>query len=320
MRICLISTLLNEAQSLPEWIDSLEAQKRPPDEIVIVDGGSTDGSWELLEGWAAGHPEVRLISLPSANISKGRNAAIRAATSEVVAVTDAGCTLDPHWLEHLARAMKSGAEVAMGFYEPDSRSALHRFIACLNLPDASEVDPERFMPSSRSIAFSKAVWEQAGGYPEWLDIGEDMYFNFAVLALGARRDFAPEAIVRWHLRATLRATARQYFRYAEGDGLAGMYTRRHALRFATYGAALAAGLFLRPRRFVPTALAATALRMRPAYRRARRRLEPGELAAAVVCLPALEALLDAAKMAGYVSGVRRRSQTGVGTGAEELRR
>lgn len=307
MKICLISTLLNEAESLPGWIESIEAQVRRPDELIIVDGGSTDGSWELLCEWAAQQPAVRLISKPGANISAGRNAAIRAATADAIAVTDAGCTLDRRWLAHLAHALESGSEVAMGFYEPDPHSTLQRLVACLNLPDAAEVDPVRFMPSSRSVAFLKAVWERAGEYPEWLDIGEDMYFNFRVLETGARREFVPSAIVRWQLRPTLRATARQYFRYGEGDGVAGMFPQRHALRFATYAAAITAAAAVRPRRLAPAALAATAIRMHPAYRRAFRRLEPSERAAATVLLPALEALLDAAKMAGYASGVVHRA-------------
>lgn len=309
MRICLIATLLDEAPSLPAWLDSIDAQVRPPDEVVLVDGGSTDGSWELLDKWAADRAAVRLISLPGANISAGRNAAIRAASTEAVAVTDAGCTLDAHWLQHLARTLESGSEVAMGFYEPDAGSTLHRLIGCLNLPDASEIDSDRFMPSSRSVAFLKAVWERAGGYPEWLQIGEDMYFNFQVVKAGALRTFVPRAVVRWQLRPTLRATARQYFRYGEGDGIAGMYPHRHALRFGAYAVALSAGLVVRPRRLMPAALAATAVRLRPAYRRAFRRLEPHEAAAALVCLPALEVFLDIAKMAGYASGVRRRKTT-----------
>jgi hypothetical protein len=176
-------------------------------------------------------------------------------------------------------------------------------VSCLNLPDAAEVDPDRFMPSSRSVAFRREVWEKAGGYPEWLPIGEDMYFNFRVLETGARRRFAPEALVRWRLRPDLRSTMRQYFRYGEGDGRAGMYPRRHALRFATYaGAAALLGLSTRRPALGVLVPLAVGVRMRPAYRRAFQRLDRTEAALSVVALPALELLIDLSKMAGYVSG------------------
>lgn len=304
MRISLISTLLNEASGLKEMLDAVDGQTRAPDEIVIVDGGSTDGSLEILRTWARGRPEIRIESRRGANISAGRNAAIRLATGDVIAVTDFGCTLEPGWLEALAVGFEqAGAGVVMGFYTPDPRSRFERIVACLNLPDASEVDPARFMPSSRSVAFRKTVWEEAGGYPEWLAIGEDMYFNFRVLETGARRVFAPDALVRWRLRPDLRSTLRQYFRYGEGDGRAGMYPRRHALRFGTYAGAtvLFAIASRRPALFaaVPVAVGA---RMAPAYRRAFKRLDPAEAAMALAALPALELLIDLAKMAGYVSG------------------
>jgi glycosyltransferase involved in cell wall biosynthesis len=303
VRISLISTLLNEAAGLKEMLAAVDGQTRAPDEVVIVDGGSTDGSLEILQGWADGRPEIRIESRRGANISAGRNAAIRLATGDVIAVTDFGCTLDPEWLAALAAGFEGGADVVMGFYAPDPRSRFERVVACLNLPDASEVDPDKFMPSSRSVAFRKTVWEKAGGYPEWLAIGEDMYFNFRVLDTGARRVFAPGALVHWRLRPDLRSTLRQYFRYGEGDGRAGMYPKRHALRFGTYAGA-AGFLAVASRRPALLALVpvAVGVRMAPAYRRAFKRLDAAEAALALAVLPVLEMLIDLAKMAGYVSG------------------
>jgi glycosyltransferase involved in cell wall biosynthesis len=303
LRITLISTLLNEASHLEESLNTIDAQTRPPDEVVIVDGGSTDGSLEILRRWAAGRARTRIESRPGANISAGRNAAIRLATGDVIAVTDFGCTLDPGWLAALEAGFEGGVDVVMGFYAPDPRTRFERIMACLNLPDASEVDPVRFMPSSRSVAFARTVWEKAGRYPEWLAIGEDMYFNFRVLDTGATRRFAPDAIVRWRLRPDLRSTLRQYFRYGQGDGRAGMYPKRHALRFATYAGALAftAAAARRPVLFA-AAPVAVGVRMKAAYRRAFARLDTTEAALALAVLPAMELLIDLAKMAGYVSG------------------
>lgn len=308
MKVSLIVTTLNEAKTIDGLIKAVEAQSRAPDEIVVVDGGSSDGTFEALQEWASSRPTVVVKSLPGANISAGRNAAIKEAAGQVIAATDAGCTPEPEWLERLMKPFETDdVDVVMGFYRADPHSTFERVAGCLNLPDAHEIKPGRFMPSSRSVAFTKPIWERAGGYPEWLDIGEDMYFNFQMLERGARRAFAPEAVVRWRLRPTLEDTLRQYFRYAEGDGRAGMYPQRHALRFLTYagGVLLLAASTRKPvLLWIPAAFGVA--RMLPAFRRAWRRLPPAEAAAATVALPALELLVDLAKMAGYVSGRKAR--------------
>src|SRR2546422_334584 len=116
----LILTVLNEAASLPALLTSIELQTFQPDEIVVVDGGSHDGSAEVLDGWAARHPEARVLRLPGASIAQGRNFAIAHARNDLIAVTDAGVILDPCWMERLIRAMAQDvhADVACGFFVP----------------------------------------------------------------------------------------------------------------------------------------------------------------------------------------------------------
>lgn len=305
MKISLVVTTLNEAGTIGELLEAIDSQTRAPNELIVIDGGSTDRTLDLLTQWAATRPWVRVESAPGSNIATGRNLGIRSAAGPIIAVTDAGCVPEPEWLERLEAGFSHpGTELVMGFYRPDPRSRFEAILSCLNLPDAKEVDPAKFMPSSRSVAFLKSVWSKAGGYPEWLDIGEDMYFNFRWLQEGVRQTFAPEAVVRWRLRPDLPRTLRQYFRYARGDALGGMYPERHALRFLTY---LAVASLLasqgRRRALRPVAALAGLKRMSPAYARALRRLSPAEAGVALVVLPVLELLLDLAKMAGFLAGL-----------------
>ncbi len=159
----------------------------------------------------------------------------------MIAVTDADCVLDPRWLERILEPIEAGADVSMGFYAPVTDGFLQECLASVNLPlDASEVDPASFMPSARSVAFRRGAIEAAGGYPEWLAIGEDMWVNRRWRELGLDMRFAPDAVVRWRLRPTMRATWTQYFRYARGDAQAGMFPERHALRFGVYAGGAAA--------------------------------------------------------------------------------
>jgi glycosyltransferase involved in cell wall biosynthesis len=304
VNVSLISTVKDCADSIEEFLGSVEAQTLLPDEVVIVDGGSTDGTIELLRK-ADG---VTVIEGPGANIARGRNVAIAAAKHDVIACTDGDCVLDPGWLEKLVEPIEAGADISMGFYVARTDGFLQECQAAVNLPDASEVDPATFMPSGRSVAYRREAIDAAGGYPGWLDIGEDMWVGHRWRELGLDMRFAPDAVVRWRLRPTMRATWVQYFRYARGDALAGMYPERHALRFAVY-TGFAAALASRRRWPKLVAAAGAAAHARTPVARARRRVDvSGERAAAAVVVPALMGWIDTAKMAGYAVGLVDRAR------------
>src|SRR6266700_726419 len=122
---------------------------------------------EFLASDAAG---VSVIEEPGANIARGRNAAVAAATHEVIAVSDADCVLDPEWLERLLVPIEGGADVAMGTYRPIVHGLWDACAAAVSMPEPDELREHRFMPSSRSVAFRREAYDAAGGYPEWLDL------------------------------------------------------------------------------------------------------------------------------------------------------
>jgi glycosyltransferase involved in cell wall biosynthesis len=305
VKISLISTVKDAGEHVEEFLGSLAAQTRAPDEVVIVDGGSTDGTRDILRGADA----VTLIEDRGANIARGRNVAIAAAAHDVIAVTDADCVLEPDWLEKVVEPLEQGADVAMGFYAPRTDGFFQECLAAVNLPlHASEIDPTRFMPSARSLAFRRSAIEAVGGYPEWLDIGEDMWVNHRWRELGLDLRFAPGAVVHWRLRPTLAATWWQYFKYGRGDAQAGMHPERHALRFAVYAGVGAALAGRRPWPKLLAAAGAVAYARTPVRRAWRRLPDARERTFATILVPALMAWIDTAKMAGYAAGLAKRAK------------
>lgn len=238
MKVSVIVTVLNEGEALRPLLDSLIEQSRQPDELVICDGGSTDNTLEILQEYMAWLP-LKIISEPGANISRGRNLAIAAAAGPMIASTDAGVVLTPYWLEDLVRPIEEqGAPVVSGWFEPDPFTDFEVVMGGTVLPSRHDIDPETFLPSSRSVAFLKSAWEAVGGYPEWLDYSEDLIFDLALREKYGPFPFVDTAVAYFRPRGSLRAFFRQYYFYARGDGKANLWARRHAVRYVTYLLAL----------------------------------------------------------------------------------
>ena len=228
--VTLICTLYNEAGTVGEFLDAIFTMDPGPEEFIILDGGSTDGTNAAIAGYLSRRKtpmEVRHLIRPECNrkftvgaIARGRNEAISAAGHDLIAVTDGGCAVSKNWLKEIIRPLTdgSGAEVAGGWYVGDARSAFERCIAGVWLIPPGAVDPRNFMPSSRSIAFRKSAWEAVGGYPERTYYAEDTMFNLALRRKGYSFAYVPGAIVRWRMKSTPGSFVRLVHDYGFGDG------------------------------------------------------------------------------------------------------
>ncbi len=325
--ISLISTVYNEGAAIRRLLDTIAGQTLPPDEIVIVDGGSGDDTVAQMQAYTDRLP-LRVLVEPGANISRGRNVAIAAARGDIIAVTDAGTRLEPTWLEDLTRPLRQdpAVQAVAGFFLPDPTTPFELAMGATVLPQPEEIDPATFLPSSRSVAFRKTVWEQVGGYPEWLDYCEDLVYDFKVRDAVGPFTWAPDAVAHFRPRGTLVSFLKQYYRYSRGDGKADLWRKRHAIRYATYLAA-APLLLVLGKRFSPLfwllGLIGFGAYCATPYRRLvrlwQRPLVGGRLLSAtnkvvtLILVPVIRLTGDVAKMLGYPVGVwwrmRRRSPT-----------
>jgi len=217
MKISLCVTVLNEEESIGKLLDSLLLQSKKANEIIIVDGGSTDRTVEMIRHYQKKHSFIKLIVEKSSR-SKARNLAVDLAKSEIIAMTDAGCSALPDWLENLVKPFTTGKiDVVAGFY---------KMVGTTNFQKAESVfmgvTPRKFnhsfLPSTRSIAFTKDIWERVGGFPENAEgTAEDTIFNLKLIKNGARISRMKNAVVEWGIPASLFDFYLKIMNYAKGD-------------------------------------------------------------------------------------------------------
>lgn len=237
MNISVVVTILNEAKSIIPLLDSLAHQSKLPIEVLLADGGSTDNTRSMIKLWAKKHHEltIHLLELPGTNRSEGRNHAIQVAKYDHIAVTDAGCEADPDWIKELTKSFESkrGPQVVAGYYHPVTNTLLQQLFALYAVVLPRQFDRSTFLPSSRSLAFTKDVWAKAGSYPEHLDTCEDLVFakclkDKSIMVVNSN------ALVYWHQPQNFGGFFRQLAGYSKGDVTAS-YTP-HVIKILTvYG-------------------------------------------------------------------------------------
>jgi cellulose synthase/poly-beta-1,6-N-acetylglucosamine synthase-like glycosyltransferase len=302
-RVTVITTVFNEGLAALDMLDSVLTGDVVPTEIVIADGGSTDGTVELLQQYAAAHPEVRLLT-EAGGRSEGRNAAIAAASHDHIVSIDGGCVAEPAWLGKISEPLLAGESWVAGFYRPEGATSLSTAIGLTMVFVEDEVVFPDFTPSARSMAFHRDLWKEVGGFPESEQFAEDTAFGEALAAAGHQAVFVPEAVVEWRPPSSLMSQARTLFSWGRGDGHLGMRSINYRHLFPRF---LGAGVLALTAIAFPLLLLIAPLPLAPmVYRKSRSKYRHMEGWAKWLLIPMATVNGLAFSLAGYMVGYAER--------------
>lgn len=223
--ISVVIPCYNEARHLPETLRALNLQTRPADDIVLVDGGSTDGTVATARRLAEafGLP-LRILHNPARHIPQALNLGIDAATGSHIARLDGHARPAADYLETCLEVWQaSGAALVGGAWEvmPGADTPMAEAIAIAGrtplgsggaayrsgTTTAQDVDTVPFG------FFERRLWDTVGRYDETLLTNEDYEFAARIRKNGGRVRFDPRIRCTYFARNDLCALARQYWRY-----------------------------------------------------------------------------------------------------------
>ncbi len=247
-KISVIITTYNEAQTIISLLTALKKQKLKPTEVIIVDNFSTDGTDQLISQFAKKNPKlkIKLISKYS-NRSLGRNLAIHKTKHELIAITDAGCIPQKTWLQELYKTYEDGQKkyqkenkrqvdnlVVAGFYKGKAETIFEQAVIPYALVMPDRVNPQTFLPATRSMLLPKRVWQKIGGFDEKLNFSEDYHFAHQLKKSNVPILFAKKAVVEWLPKKTWWEFCMMIFNMARGDILANTWRLKVVLVFTRY--------------------------------------------------------------------------------------
>ena len=211
MKISVIIPTLNAEKELPSLLEALSAQTLPPDEILVVDSGSDDGTARIAEdagkGAFAGRLRVIPVSRKEFDHGKTRDRALRASQGNtVVFLTQDAVPADEHFLENLIRPLSAGkVAVVTGRQLPKADATpMEKLIRTFNYPAESHIRSEADVPkmgikaffcSDVCAAYNRQIYEELGGFVYPLKTNEDMFFAARAIRNGYRVAYAAEARV-----------------------------------------------------------------------------------------------------------------------------
>lgn len=327
--ISVLIPCLNEAPSLARCLSSVLASTYPPDrmEILVIDGGSTDTTREIIAFFGRRDPRLRLLENPEGITPCALNHGIRAARGEIIARVDAHCMIAPDYLElcvnHLAsdarwgRADNVGGSMRTlprnsGYFADAIVAALSHPFGVGNSRFRTGCKEPRWVDTVFGGCWRREVFDRIGLFNPQLRRSQDMEFSLRLKATGGRTLLVPQIRCDYYARTRLWEFCLHNFLNGEWAILPFVYSSiipvssRHLVPLL-FVCALFVGMVILP--WTPWALAAigipyTALNLLASIEAAIRKRQPSLLLSSPAVFFALHFAYGAGSISGAIQAAR----------------
>jgi glycosyltransferase involved in cell wall biosynthesis len=223
IRTSIIIATYNEERYIERCLDSLLAQSFPQDEmeILVVDGGSDDATWRILERYAKAHPTIRLFENPKRIPAAAANIGIAHARGEFVFTAGAHAEYDREYVATCIGLLEITPAKHVGSVQrPVGEDYVGEAIALAQSTPFGVGDAvfryarhDAYVDTVFGGVWRRSTLDQLGGFNEDWVVNEDYEINYRLRQAGGQILVSPQAPVRYFVRTSLARLVRQYYRY-----------------------------------------------------------------------------------------------------------
>ena len=210
MDVSVVIPVRDGAASIGPLLDSLAAQTLAAErfEVIVVDNASRDATADVARRKGA-----TVVSEPIANRSRARNRGAAAASTDLIAFTDADCVADARWLEAFLECRDAAPLVAGDVLVStgDPPNLIERFETLWRFGQESWVRTQGWAATANLLVHREAFDAIGGLDPTWRHIGEDVDFCLRAADAGYGLGWCPGAVVSHFAECELRPTLRRSF-------------------------------------------------------------------------------------------------------------
>jgi succinoglycan biosynthesis protein ExoA len=223
--VSVVMPIRNEAAYIAETLRSVLTQDYGADrmEVIVADGGSTDGTREIVQALQVDHPNLRLIDNPKQIVSTGLNLAVGLARGDIIIRVDGHCELardfvrqDVAILAEHTEAWSVGGPIVHSAHTPFGKAVAAAMSHPLGVGNATHrfADYEGYVEGAQFPALRRWVFERVGRFDETLVRNQDDEFNYRIAQAGGMIYISPRIRYTYYVRERARQLYRQYFQYA----------------------------------------------------------------------------------------------------------
>ena len=221
MKLSVIVPALDEAKFIHKLIESIEDVDETEKEILIVDGGSNDGTVEAVRELSKCYSNIKLVQNPERYVSHGFNRAFLQAEGEFIALVGAHAIYPKNYFKECIKVIEEGeCNASGGFLIQEGKSNKGKAIASamsskfgVGNTDFRTKPRRSYVESVAFAVYDKRIFKKVGLFDELLIRNQDDEFHYRINAAGFRILMLPELKVTYFVRESFKKLFVQYYNY-----------------------------------------------------------------------------------------------------------